>query len=409
MLKVIKRDVALFAVLAMLIGFFTSRAVLSMAMILLGITGLAGISPRQWLKQGYWLAGLGWIGIFLISFFWSSDSDYWKIRCEVKLPVLLLPLAFAFLPPFTGKQKRIFTLTLNLLLLAGVAYSLYFLFSNPAYYIKAYDYSQVLPTLLEGDHIIFSLTMAVAVIWNIYFFPFIRPVWERWFCGFSILAFIIMLHVLAARTGLVAFYIFMIGWCIYLAFSKVKKWVAFGLITAFLVSGVLAFKFVPTLKNRVDHTSYTLIMFQEGNMSGDYSDIGRYISYDLAVKIIREHPFTGVGAGDIMTGMKEKYGQYYPHIPQEQMLVPHNQFLTVGVGGGIPALLLFMIWVFYPLWGIRKTREGFFFFILWLVMMVPLMVDAVLEIQFGVFVYLFFLLWQRHEMIYPENNRAVKS
>src|SRR5690606_28094758 len=256
----------------------------------------------------------------------------------------------------------------------------------------------------KGDHIIFSLTMTVAIIWNFYFFPFLRSAWERWFNGFSVLVFIVMLHVLAARSGLAAFYVFMAGWCFYLVFSRAKKWISFGLIPVFLILVFLAFNYVPTLKNRLDHTHYSFIMFQEGNMSGDYSDIGRYISYELALKIIQQNPLSGVGAGDIMDAMKEKYARYYPHIPEEQKLVPHNQFLTVGVAGGIPAMILFTLWVFYPLFEIKKNRQGFFLFFLWLALMVPLMVEPVLEIQFGVFVYVFFLLWQRQELYYPEEE-----
>src|SRR5690606_12719041 len=121
---------------------------------------------------------------------------------------------------------------------------------------------------------------------------------------------------------------------------------------------------VPTLRNRMDHTKYTIQMFREGNMSGDYSDIGRYMSYDIALKLIKQHPLKGVGAGNILDTMKGGYDKWYPHVPDEQRLIPHNQFLTIGVACGIPAMLLFIAWVFYPLLEIKRNRSGFFFFIL---------------------------------------------
>jgi hypothetical protein len=40
-----------------------------------------------------------------------------------------------------------------------------------------------------------------------------------------------------------------------------------------------------------------------------------------------------------------------------------------------------------------------YFIMVWLMLLVPLMVDVFLEVQFGVAVYLTFLLWQRKAML----------
>ena len=90
--KVLKSWIALTTILVMLLGFFVSRALLSVGMMLFGLNGLIGVHPKQWLKQKWWLLGVLWVGMYLLSYFWSGDIGYWHTRCEVKLPILLLPL-----------------------------------------------------------------------------------------------------------------------------------------------------------------------------------------------------------------------------------------------------------------------------------------------------------------------------
>lgn len=375
---------------------------LSMAMMLFGLVGLLGVHPRKWLHDRWWLLAVGWVGMYLVSGLWSSNMEYWATRSEVKLPFLLLPLAFGFIPAFSYQHRKIFSLALNLVLLWGVVYSLSFLVTEPEFYIEKYRISNVLPTLPKGSHIVFSLSLTAAVIWNIYFHPFIRERALRLLNLLLIGVFVAMLHVLAVRTGLATFYVFVIGWCFYLSLRRKTRFIGLSVLVLLVAMAVLAASYLPTLKHKIGHMKYTLLMYEQGNMSGDYSDIGRYMSYDIAVQLIARHPLGGVGAGEMLDSMKSGYDQWYPHVPDEQRLVPHNQFLCVALGCGIPTLLLFIMWLLYPLGQIKRNRDGFFFLITWCVMLVPLMVEPFFEIQFGVFVYLIFLLWQRHAMTHGE-------
>ena len=224
----------------MVIGFFLSRAVLSMSMMLFGINALVGISPRRWLNQKWWLIGMSWVLLMAISWFWSSNTEYWTSRLEVKLPIMLLPLAFAFTPAFSYKQQKIFTITLCSVLLFGVGYSLYFLLTNTAFYVEGYNYSKVMPTLPKNDHIVFSLALVSAAVWGIYFHPFIRERWMKWFTTLSVIIFAVFLHVLAARTGLVGLYVFIAAWTVYLACRRKTRVLGITLIASFVLMAFLA-------------------------------------------------------------------------------------------------------------------------------------------------------------------------
>jgi O-antigen ligase len=404
--KVIRSNIALFSLLLMLAGFFISRSMLSLGIILFGLNGVIGVSPRNWFKEKWWLLGVLWVGLYAVSWFWSNDLSYWNTRFQVKLPILLLPLAFAFIPPFSYNHKRIFSVALCLALLAGVAYTSFYLATSPDVYVEGYKYSHVLPTLIYNDHIVFSLTLCCGVTWCLFYYKYAKEKWFRLLLGISTVIFIIFLHILAVRSGLLSFYLFLILWIIYLLFNRRYRVKGLSLLFLFFVIGYAAVNYLPTLRNRIAHTNYTWSIFKEGQMSGDYSDMGRYMSFDIAVKLIRSHPEIGVGAGDILDSMKGGYDRWYPQVNEEQRLIPHNQFLTVAVAIGLPGLILFFCWVFYPLLQIKRSRAGFFFLAVWVVLLLPLLVEPLLEIQMGVFVYLFFLLWQRQAMIEePENAK----
>jgi O-antigen ligase len=389
----------------MMLGFLVSRALLSGAVFLFGINALWNVPPRAWLKQKWWLVGVAWVALFALSYLWSDDKAYWGQRLEVKLPVLLLPLAFSQLPAFSLKQLKIFTIVTALLLLAGAAYSASFVVNNVDYYINQYQTSHVLPVPAEGDHIRFSMCIALFIIWCVYLWPRFDSTILKWFIGMAIVLLAAYLHLLAARTGLAMLYVFIVLWAIYYGWKK-SKLAGLSIILLLFLLGYVAVHYVPTLENRIGYFSYTYILYQKGEMSAIYGDMNRLISYDIAGTLIRSHPLTGVGAGDMLHEMAKGYAVQHPGAPPEQVILPHNEFLIIMLGAGLPALLLFVVWIFAPLRAVKKNREGFFFLTVWLVLLLPLLVEPLLEIQYGLFVYLFFLLWQWHALT---TRRAVDT
>jgi O-antigen ligase len=400
-----KTNIAIFCVLGMMLGFLVSRVVLSMSMMLFGINALWNVHPKHWLKHKWWLVGVLWVAIYGISWFWSDNKDNWHERFEVKLPILLLPLAFGFLPAFSLKQLRVFTIVTSVFLLISAAYSVFFLALHPADYIYGYSISQVLPTLAKDDHIRISLCIAMFIVWCVYFWPVAGSKALKWFIDVTVVLLVFYLHVLAARTGLFALYMFVFFYAVYLALKK-SKLLGLGILFSVMIFALLSVRYIPTLKNRLAYLNYTYMLYQRGEMSGMYSDMGRLISYDIALKEIAKHPLTGVGAGDMFDEVKKGYAQWYPDVTESRKLLPHNQFMLVALGCGLLTFIIFCVWVFMPFGIVQKNREGFFFLSTIIVLLVPLMVEPTLEIQFGVFVYLFFILWQRHIMLHKPVEEA---
>ena len=376
-----------------------ARFLASLSTIALGAVVLWNIHPRNWLKQKWWLFGLAWVVIYGLSAFWSTNTEEWFAHLQVKFPFLFLPLAFAFLPPFNNKQLTFFTWCLIALMCIGAIYSLSFLWRMPADLIDAYKYAHVIPTPVYNDHIAFSSLVALTIAWAIFYRPYLNKGWPRWLLTGLAVFLAIYLHVLAAKTGLISLYIFLAGLVVY----NIRRSPAKGLIMLLIiVFGIAAaFTFLPTLRERAGYTMVTWRSYIMGERNGIYSDMGRIISYDIAAKSIVSHPLIGVGAGDVMDEMKAGYAKWYPEVPEAAQLWPHNQFLTCALAIGIPGAILFALWIIAPLRRVKRNRAGFYFILIWLMLLVPLMVDVFLEVQFGVAVFLIFLLWQRQTLIHP--------
>src|SRR5690606_18491811 len=243
-----------------MVWFLISRAALSIAVIVFGVIALWNIHPRRWLRERWWLLGVAWVFCYIISYFWSNDIGYWSDRIEVKLPVLLLPLAFAFLPAFSERQLRVFTVGVGSILLLSIAYTLEQLLENPEFYIDRYYRSNVLPVLAKQDHIRYSLTLSLFTVWCIYFWPRLRTAALKWFTGIAVGVFVVFLHLLAVRTGLVTLYLFLFIWALYAGLKR-GRLVAVGLVVFICLAMFGASKWVPTLKNRIGYVLYSYIMF----------------------------------------------------------------------------------------------------------------------------------------------------
>ncbi len=396
--KLDKSDIAVGCIVLMFAGFLVSRLLLSFGMVLFGINALRGVSVSHWRQKKYWVAGIAWVACYALTWFWSSDKATWEVMLQLKLPVLLLPLAFAFLPAFNGRQIRGLTVTLAIMLLIGVGYSLSFLVNNFDYYLKEYNISHIIPTPVYKDYICFSDCLAIFIAWIIYCWPKLLNRAIKWFLGVTIGIMALYIHILASKSGLIAFYIFFFAWSAWSILAR-RSLASLLVFISIPLTFFFAVQYIPTLRERKDHVLYSLQMYRSGDKSGKLGDLSRLISYDISLKIIQQHPLAGVGTGDMLDEMKKGYESFYPLVTENtNKLIPHNQFLTVALGCGIPAMLVFVFWVFMPLLTVRNNRESFFLFAVWLILLMQLMVEPFLEGQFGVFLYVFFICFFLHNL-----------
>lgn len=383
----------------MFVGMVFSRALLSFCMFALFATSLYGPflkenfkrwsgHPFSWCSLAFWVS-------YLVSGMWSEDKSTWLASVINKVPFAIMPFAVLAVPFHITRYRRAFIGFVYALLASIVVYSLIRYGFNRQFYLEGYHMSVSLPTTKYNDHIRFSLSLVMAIVMGAYLIverdarP-MKKIWKSVLVVCSML-FLVYLHMLAAKTGIVCFYLLAIVYSV-VRLARYNKVLAF--VFAMLWAGLpfLAYRLVPTFRTKVDYVGYEIHSVRHsGHFDYTLSDAGRMITYYIGYDYIKKHPLLGSGAGDLMREMRKGYEGHYPDVPTEQQYGPTNQFMYTAMAIGIPLSLALLAMVSSSFF--LKSPHRIYLVMTSLAMSLSLMVEAMLELQFGVFVYLFFILF----------------
>lgn len=379
----------------MFIGFTCSRALVSIGMIALLVTTLLSSNPKQ-LFSNYFKRPELWV---LSLFFWivvasgtySHDKTDWLNWVRIKLPYLVLPLAFAGIAKL---KQRTFTVILYGYVLTFFVSALVILTQY------ALNYEQVTQSFLSGSalkipysHIRYSLMLGFSFFCALYLYReklYLFTVKEKYLQLLLALFAFIALHIISVRSGLLAVY----GALFYLALHTIvtqRRWVlGLGVIATIVVLPFVAYKFVPSLHNKIAYMRYDLQEYQRGNIN-DRSDAMRLLSMEIGIDIWKQNPVFGCGAGDLKTETNTIYKNQYPQITEANYRLPHNQFIWVLATTGVVGLILFLVTFFYPFMANGLYRQGLAV-VLFIALFSSFFTEHSLEEQMGTAFYLIFLL-----------------
>ena len=369
-------------IVLMWIGLLWSRALISISIILFIVYGLLikGKEGLELVKSSWWLKGLVLLFIVpLISGLWSADQKEWWNVMQVKLPLLFFPFC---LPLFLQLEVKILKSLLWILVsLLGIS----MIISLEHFYIMgADDYlkAKVMKVAVYDDHVRYSWLLVIGYSWLLY--DLLKGIIQkRWIAVLALVLFGIYIHLLAAKTGLIGFYVVNL-----LAILYHKNFRLPGLAVLILLP-VLAWFLVPSFQNRLKFVWWDFQNYSRGNYVEGLSDAPRVLSWKAAVKTIADHPLQGVGAGDIILTVKDWYSNHAPFLKEYEQLVPANQVLLyacyTGLIGGIICLLVFL----QPLF-MNKGSKDWLWMSFHIVAFAGFMYEIALEMQFGVFIYVFF-------------------
>lgn len=148
----------------------------------------------------------------------------------------------------------------------------------------------------------------------------------------SLFAFNILLS--ASRNGLLG--LMAVG-CMCLLFMKnISRFIRFSIL-ALLISSVVTFG-VATVFTRSDLVSRQL--------TGDESSENRIVQWKACLRMVKSHPFLGVGPGESPFEIRN-YGGI-------RGMVPHNTLVQVFAETGIPGGIFFIMCTIFPIWEARK-------------------------------------------------------
>lgn len=388
------RNRAIFAVIIItLISLFVSRAFLSVSLIVfLSVTIINKNLVSQIVSFFRSPLLLGMSFLFFIPFIsglWSSNSQTWLNISIIKLPFLLLPLAFAGNWQLSEKQWRTIGYCFVLLVLISCCWSLWQYFVNMEAINKDYLKAKTIPAPLRNDHVRFSWLVSIAVMCSTLLSYTTNDKRIRYFLVVSIIFLAVYMHILAARTGLAITYFFFFCFALHMAAQRKKVFV-------FILSGIIALAVIswwlfPTLQNRIKYIVYDYSFLKSNNNTPGTSDANRLISLKAGWHILKQNPF-GVGAGDIRDEANKWYEANVQGMTEADILFPSSEWIVHGDMAGWPAVLLFTIVIFLPLFT-KNIRHRFFWVMLIAAAIGCCLLETTLEIQFGIFIYCFTVLW----------------
>lgn len=386
-----------FSMVGMMATLFFSRAGLSICM---GAFVLFSLLHGDWRAhaRNFFSSPLLW-GMSLLFFLpllsglWSEDKQEWFRVLRIKLPLLLLPLAFASPFSFSKKQWDVLAALFILLTTAGACWSLFHYAGDMEEINASYLKAKSIATLLGNDHVRFSWVVSVAILLS---------AWQWWKTrrdkkkySFLLLIngcwLIIFLHLLAARTGLFSFYILLLITGIYLVMRKTKPVLGAALLLLLLVLPFLAYSIFPSFQNRVRYILYDHSYIKDNRYLPGGNDAARVISIKAGWNLLLANPVAGTGTGDIWTETRKWDEQQYPGILYRDMLYPSSEWLIYGLTAGWLGVAVFTCVMLIPFF-IRR-RPMLVWVLLNSIAAFSFLFDMGLEVQFGVFVYSFVVLW----------------
>lgn len=382
----------------MLAGLFFSRFLLSASMILFIVASFQFNNPVNQLKSFFnqpILVGISLLFLLpFISGLWSQDIDTWVSVIRIKLPLLLLPLAFA--SNYFIHKKNWVTLSVILILLTAGAtwWSMWHYLVDMDAVHSGYLQAKTMVTPLQNDHVRFSwmvsagILLAAYLVWQKNKLPLqVKAAWI-----ILIIWLIVYLHILAARTGLICFYAMCFIGIMYFIFKKqnIKRSIVALL---FLVAiPVLAYFVFPTFQKRVQYNLYDLSVYNKQVYMPGSNDGMRLISIRAGWQVMNNAPFTGVGFGDIHAKTVEWYDHHYPEMIPDDKIYPSSEWMMYGGGTGWIGLFIFLVAMATPFF-ISPLNQSPVWLMLNVSAALSFLFDIGLEVQYGVFLYSFFVLW----------------
>ncbi len=125
---------------------------------------------------------------------------------------------------------------------------------------------------------------------------------------------------------------------------------------------------------------------KHGDPSG-HSLVMRFIYWQSAINVWKQHPVLGVGTGDVFDEVK-RWQQNHSLLEEPFFAHPHNQFLSILVAFGISGFIWFVIWIFYPV--IKMKSYHWVSLSFWAITIFSYLNEDTLETQAGVTFVMFF-------------------
>jgi O-antigen ligase len=378
------------AAAAGVVGLLASRALVALSPVAGVVAALLNPHLRrawpQYFRNGAALRAAAMPVFLLLSGLYTSEWAVWRHELFRSLTWLGVPLAFALAVPLTRGQRR----AVGALLVLGTAavglatLGKYWL--DPARGNEAIHVGQNVQAVTRIFHIFFGVLLALAAFWGT------ALAWRskgvlRVALGVGAAAATLALHVLAYRTGLLAFYGGLVV-CVGVLLVRGRPLVGLGLAALLVLGPWLAYTQLESVRLRTNATLFDVEQYEKGHNLNNFSLSQRITAMQAALPVIGQHWLLGVGPADTHAAMRDQYGwQSYGLVRANQADV-HSQYLETLLGGGVVGLALWLAVVFWPLTQAWARRDVYLCLFI-LVQALTMLVTDVLSLQIGLNLFVF--------------------
>ena len=140
---------------------------------------------------------------------------------------------------------------------------------------------------------------------------------------------------------------------------------------------------------RVQQILWEINSYKSGETPNGHSLTMRFEFWKIAIGIIKENLFFGVGTGDVKISFEEEYKKTNSSLSQQWRLRAHNQFLEIAVALGIFGLMFFLFSLISPFIFNRK-KTNYFYVVFFTIAAFSMFSEDTLETQAGVTFFAFF-------------------
>lgn len=395
------------ASLAGVVGLLASRALVALSPVVGVLAVLANPHLRRdlptYFRNGAAMRAAALVVFLLLTGLYTSDWAAWRHELFRSLVWLGVPLAFAAAVPLTGRQRRVVGVFFVLATAAVGLGTLLNYWLDPAHALATISIGQSVEAITHLMHIWFGVLLALSFFWGLLLLrnQGVGTWWRRaLLAGVAVAG--ITLHVLAYRTGLFVLYAGLLASVGWLLAQKKARW-ALGLLVLLAAGPWLAYRALPSVRERVAATVYDVEQFKFGHDINNFSLAQRLTAVETATLLIQEHWLLGVAPADAHTVMLEQYSWKDYGLDRANRVDVHNQYLETLLGGGVVGLLLWLVVVFWPLRHAWARRNPYLCCFL-LVQAVLMLVANILSLQIGLNLFVFgygFLIvaGERREMV----------
>ena len=146
----------------------------------------------------------------------------------------------------------------------------------------------------------------------------------------------------------------------------------------------------PGLHARLSSTLFEYNLYRRFNNPNGGSLSQRIEFTRASFHIIGQHPWFGVGTGDVPQAFAQTYDEIHSPLNVEFRFRAHNQYLAIAVAFGLMGLAFFLFVLLYP-WLSSKWYHTYLYLVFLSIMLLSMFPEDTLETQAGATLFAFFV------------------